>query len=207
MASRTPNNRRMIMAQSSNYSNQDTGMTPSPSVRYTPSAIVLHWLMACLILAVYFMGISIDDFPIGPDRIMLVTWHKWLGVTVALLWLARVAVRLTNTPPAMPANSPAWQNALANLTHIALYILMIAIPVTGWLMSSAKGFTTTFFGLFDLPNVLEKDKALAQTLKEVHALLAHTLMILVAAHIAAALKHQLIDKDNLMARMRPNRNH
>lgn len=178
---------------------------PSP-IRYTSSAIALHWLMACLILAVYFMGISIDDFPVGPDRIMLVTWHKWLGVTIALLWFARVAVRLTNTPPAAPAGSPAWQNKAASLIHILLYVLMIAIPVTGWLMSSAKGYTTTFFGFFDLPNLLDKDKAVAHTLKEAHELLANSLMVLIAVHIVAALKHQLIDKDNLMARMRPERN-
>ncbi len=173
--------------------------------RYTPSAIALHWLMACLIVAVYFMGISINDFPIGPDRIMLVTWHKWLGVTIALLWFVRVAIRMTNTPPALPAGSPAWQNAAAHFMHIGLYLFMIAIPVTGWLMSSAKGYTTTFFGLFDLPNLLDKDKALAQTLKETHLLLANTLMILVVAHIGAALKHQFIDKDNLLDRMRPER--
>lgn len=180
-------------------------MSHSPPTRYTPSAIVLHWLMACLIVAVYFMGLSIDDFPIGPDRIMLVTWHKWLGVTIALLWFARVAVRLTNMPPALPASSPAWQNMAAHLTHLALYALMLAIPVSGWLMSSAKGYTTTFFGVFDLPNLLDKDKAMAQTLKEAHLLLANTLMILVVAHIGAALKHQLLDKDNLLDRMRPER--
>ena len=82
---------------------------------------------------------------------------------------------------------------------------MIAIPVSGWLMSSAKGYTTNFFGLFDLPNLLEKDKPLAHTLKEVHEVLANGLMLLVALHIGAALKHQLIDKDNLLARMRPDR--
>ena len=86
--------------------------------------------------------------------------------------------------------------------HLLLYLLLIAIPVTGWLMSSAKGFTTNYFGLFDLPNLVGKDKALAHTLKELHGFLANSLMALVALHIAAAIKHQVIDKDNLMARMR-----
>jgi cytochrome b561 len=177
---------------------------PSPT-RYTRPAIALHWLMAWLIIAVYFMGLSIDSIPVGPDRIQVVTWHKWLGVTIALLWFIRVVVRLTNQAPALPANSPAWQNTVAHWTHVALYVLMIAIPVSGWLMSSAKGYTTTFFGQFDLPNLLEKDKALGHTLKEVHEFLANTLMILVVAHIGAALKHQLVDKDNLLDRMRPAR--
>lgn len=173
--------------------------------RYSPPAIALHWLMAWLIIAVYFMGLSIDSIPIGPDRIQIVTWHKWLGVTIAFLWFTRVAVRLTTPTPAMPEGSPAWQNSAAHLTHIALYVLMIAIPFSGWLMSSAKGYTTTFFGFFDLPNLLEKDKALGHTLKEVHEFLANTLMILVVVHIGAALKHQLFDKDNLLERMRPKR--
>lgn len=176
------------------------------SLRYSKPAIALHWLMAWIIIAVYFMGLSIDNIPVGPDRIQVVTWHKWLGVLIAFLWFARVAVRMTNQPPALPASSPAWQNNAAHLVHVALYVLMIAIPVSGWLMSSAKGYTTTFFGLFDLPNLLEKDKELGHTIKEVHEFLANSLMILVVAHIGAALKHQLIDKDNLLARMRPNRN-
>lgn len=173
--------------------------------RYARPAIALHWLMAWIIIAAYFMGLTIDEIPAGPDRIQIVTWHKWLGVTIAFLWFARVVVRLNNQVPTLPTNSPAWQNKLAQLTHIALYLLMIAIPVSGWLMSSAKGYTTNFFDLFDLPNLLDKDKALAHTLKEVHEVLANSLMILVAVHIAAALKHQLVDKDQLLERMRPER--
>lgn len=175
------------------------------SSRYTPPAIALHWLMAWLIIAVYFLGLSIDSIPVGPDRIQVVGWHKWLGVTIAFLWGFRVLWRATHRPPAAPASSPAWQNHAAHLVHIALYLLMIAIPVSGWLMSSAKGYTTNYFGLFDLPNLIEKDKALGHTLKEAHELLANLLIALAGLHIAAALKHQWIDKDNLLGRMRPAR--
>ena len=175
------------------------------NVRYTAPAIALHWLMAWLIIAVYFLGLSIDALPVGPDRIQVVGWHKWLGVTIAFLWGFRVLWRAGHRPPALPASSPAWQNAASHLVHVALYLLMIAIPVSGWLMSSAKGYTTNFFGLFDLPNLLMKDKELGHTLKEVHEVLANSLMALVGLHIAAALKHQLIDKDNLLGRMRPAR--
>lgn len=175
------------------------------SARYTPPAIALHWLMAWLIIAVYFLGLSIGQLPIGPDRIQVVGWHKWLGVTIAFLWGFRVLWRASHPPPADPATSPSWQNRAAHLVHLALYVLMIAIPVSGWLMSSAKGYTTNYFGLFDLPNLLEKDKALGHTLKEVHGLLANLLIALAGLHIVAALKHQLIDKDNLLGRMRPAR--
>lgn len=182
-----------------------TQNNPSNPARYTRPAIALHWLMAWLIIAVYFLGLSISEIPIGPDRIQVVGWHKWLGVTIAFLWVARVVWRASHQPPAPMANTPAWQNTAAHLVHIALYLLMIAVPVVGWLMSSAKGYTTNFFGLFDLPNLLVKDKALSQTLKEVHGILANGMIALIVLHIAAALKHQLIDKDNLMARMRPAR--
>jgi len=175
------------------------------NTRYTPPAIALHWLMAWLIIAVYFLGLSIDEIPVGPDRIQVIGWHKWLGVTIAFLWGFRVLWRASHRPPAPPASSPAWQNHAAHLVHFALYVLMIAIPVTGWLMSSAKGYTTNFFGLFDLPNLLEKDKPLGHTLKEVHEVLANLLIALAGLHIGAALKHQFIDKDNLLARMRPAR--
>lgn len=87
------------------------------------------------------------------------------------------------------------------LTHIALYLLMLLIPIVGWLMSSAKGYTVNYFGLFELPDLVDKDKALGRLLKEMHELMANGLMILVGLHIAAALKHQFIDKDGLLSRM------
>ena len=174
----------------------------SDSPRYTTPAIALHWLMAWLVLAAYFIGLGMGELPIGPERIQMVGWHKWLGVTIAYLWVLRVFWRASHQPPAQTAGTPRWQIGISHLVHLLLYILLIAIPLTGWLMSSAKGFTTNYFGLFDLPNLLDKDKALAHTLKEVHGFLANSLMALVVLHIAAAIKHQVIDKDNLMARMR-----
>lgn len=174
----------------------------SDSLRYTTPAIALHWFMAWLVLAAYFIGLGMGELPIGPERIQMVGWHKWLGVTIAYLWVLRVFWRASHQPPAQPAGTPRWQIGISHLVHLLLYILLIAIPLTGWLMSSAKGFTTNYFGLFDLPNLLDKDKALAHTLKEVHGFLANSLMALVVLHIAAAIKHQVIDKDNLMARMR-----
>jgi cytochrome b561 len=171
-------------------------------VRYNNPAIALHWLMAWLVIATYFIGLGMGEMPVGPDRIKMVGWHKWLGVTIAYVWVVRVIWRATHRAPPQPVGTPTWQIGVSHLVHLLLYILMIAIPLTGWLMSSAKGFTTNYFGLFDLPNLLEKDKALAESLKDVHGFLANSLMALVGLHIAAALKHQLIDKDNLMARMR-----
>lgn len=180
----------------------NTRLNTSNSIRYTTPAIALHWLMAWLVIATYFIGLGMGELPIGPERIQMVGWHKWLGVTVAYLWVIRVIWRATHRAPPQSAGTPTWQIGVSHLVHLLLYILMIAIPLTGWLMSSAKGFTTNYFGLFDLPNLIEKDKALAQSLKDVHGFLANSLMALVVLHIAAAIKHQVIDKDNLMGRMR-----
>ena len=169
---------------------------------YTPVAKGLHWLMAVMILGLLALGIYMHELPLSPQKLELYSWHKWFGVTAFLLVLVRLGWRVTHIPPALPTSMPKLMQFAAHAGHFLLYALMLAIPLTGWLMSSAKGFTTNYFGLFDLPNLIDKDKALAATLKEAHGFLANSLMALVGLHIAAAMKHQLIDKDNLMARMR-----
>ena len=169
--------------------------------RYTGFAILLHWVMALLILVTWSIAIVVSDMPLSPTRIAGYSWHKWLGVTVFFLVVVRLLWRSTHPAPELNLRMPAWQERVMKLTHVALYLLMVAIPVVGWLMSSAKGYTVNYFGLFELPDLVEKDKALGHTLKEVHEWLANSLMALVGLHILAALKHQLIDKDGLLSRM------
>ena len=169
--------------------------------RYSSVAIVLHWAMALLILIAWSIAIAIDDMPLSPTRISGLSWHKWLGVTVFFLVLVRLIWRATHPVPLLAIKMPAWQEKVMHLTHWALYVLMFAVPVVGWLMSSAKGYTVNYFGLFELPDLVEKDKALGHLLKEIHEFLANGLMLLVGLHIAAALKHQWIDKDGLLSRM------
>ena len=170
-------------------------------VRYTSIAIILHWVMALLIFATWSIAIAIDDMPLSPARISGLSWHKWLGVTIFFLVLLRILWRITHPAPPLKLAMPAWQERAMQLTHIALYLLMLLIPIVGWLMSSAKGYTVNYFGLFELPDLVDKDKALERLLKEMHELMANGLMILVGLHIAAALKHQFIDKDGLLSRM------
>ena len=169
--------------------------------RYTRLAIVLHWLMALLIIGMWIVGLLIDEIPKGPLRVTTISWHKWVGITIMFLWLARSLWRISHRPPELNVQMPAWQTKIMHFTHIALYLLMLTIPVTGWLMSSAKGYTVNYFGWFELPDLVEPDKALGHTLKEVHELLANSTMALIALHIAGAIKHQFIDKDGLLLRM------
>ncbi|MBU3622938.1 cytochrome b [Polynucleobacter sp. AP-Latsch-80-C2] len=169
--------------------------------RYSAVAILLHWVMALLIFATWTIAIAVSDLPISPARIAGISWHKWLGTSVFFLVMIRILWRATHPAPKLVLAMPFWQEKIMHLTHVALYLLMLIIPVVGWLMSSAKGYTVNYFGLFELPDLVTQDKALGHLLKEIHETLANTLMILVGLHFLAALKHQLIDKDNLLTRM------
>lgn len=173
------------------------------TTRYTGTAIALHWLIALLILAAFPLGVVMHDLPLSPLKLRLISYHKWLGVTVFLLAVARLAWRATHTPPPLPETVPAWQRRAAHGLHHLLYLLMLAIPLSGWLMSSAKGFQTVYLGVLPLPGLVGKDKALGHLLEEVHEMLNFGLLWLVLAHVAAALKHQYIDRDDVLARMLP----
>ena len=169
--------------------------------KYTSVAIILHWVMALLIFATWSIAIAIDDMPLSPARITGLSWHKWLGVTLFFLVLVRILWRIAHPAPPLKLAMQVWQERAMQLTHLALYLLMLLIPVVGWLMSSAKGYTVNYFGLFELPDLVDKNKPLGHLLKEIHEWMANGLMLLVGLHILAALKHQFIDKDGLLSRM------
>jgi len=176
---------------------------PTVLPRYDRFAIALHWAVALLIFIAFPLGLYMHELPLSPYKLKLYSYHKWMGVTVFVLAGLRLAWRATHRPPAPVAGMPRWQEIASAATHHLLYLLMFAVPFSGWLMSSASGFQTVWFGVLPLPDLLSKDKALADALKEVHEALNYGLLLLVAMHIAAALKHQFIDKDGLMQRMSP----
>lgn len=173
------------------------------TTRYTRTAIALHWLIALLILAAFPLGVVMHDLPLSPLKLRLISYHKWLGVTVFVLAVVRLAWRATHTPPPLPETVPGWQRRAAHGLHHLLYALLFAIPLSGWLMSSAKGFQTVYLGVLPLPDLVGKDKALGELLEEVHKMLNFGLLWLVLAHVAAALKHQYLDRDGVLARMLP----
>jgi cytochrome b561 len=139
---------------------------------------------------------------LSPDKLKLYAYHKWIGITVLLLFVPRILWRITHRPPA-PLPMPAWQHKVAEGTHHLLYLLMVLVPLSGWLMSSAKGFQTVYFGVLPLPDLVGKDKELGDLLKEAHEALNLALLVLVGLHVAGALKHHLIDKDATLRRMLP----
>ncbi len=171
--------------------------------RYTRTAIALHWLMALLILGLLGVGLTMTALPLSPFKLQVYSWHKWAGVSAFLLVCLRLAWRLGHRPPALPPGIPGWQRHAAHGLHHLLYLLMFAIPLTGWLMSSAKGFQTVWFGVLPLPDLLPRDEALGDLLKRVHAGLNYGLIALLAAHVGAALKHHWIDRDDILVRILP----
>jgi cytochrome b561 len=170
---------------------------------YTRTAISLHWLMALLIVVAFPVGVVMHNMALSPDKLRMMSYHKWIGVTIFLLLLARLAWRLLHKPAPMTAHMPAWQQKAAGAIHFLLYVLMVAIPLSGWLMSSAKGFQTVYFGVLPLPDLLGKDKALGEQLGEVHEMLNVTLLVLFVLHVAAAIKHHFMDRDDTLIRMLP----
>ena len=170
---------------------------------YTRTAISLHWLIALLIFAAFPLGVYMHDLPLSPDKLRLYSYHKWMGITVLMLAAIRLSWRFTHRPPPLPASMPRWEALAAQSVHVLLYVLLFAIPLSGWLMSSAKGFQTVWFGVLPLPDLVGKDKALGKLLEEVHETLNFTLLALVIAHVAGALKHHFIERDDILARMLP----
>lgn len=175
--------------------------------RYTATAIGLHWLMAVLILGTFGVGFYMADLPLSPTKLQIYSWHKWAGITAFLLVLLRIVWRITHQPPPLPPAMPRWQQLAAHGGHALLYLLMVAIPLTGWLMSSAKGFQTVYFGVLPIPDLLAKNKELGDLLRDVHATLNFLMIAIVAGHVGAALKHHFIDRDDILTRMAPRHSH
>lgn len=157
--------------------------------------------MALLMVAGFSVGLYMVGLPLSPLKLQLYSYHKWIGVTVAALLLLRVAWRIRHAPPPLPAAMPAWELNAAHASHLLLYLLMACVPVSGWLMSSAKGVTTVYLGLWPLPDVLARNEALGLFLQALHSILNNALLVLVSLHVAAALKHHFIDRDGVLGRM------
>ena len=130
-------------------------LNPAP-VRYTAVAMLLHWVLAVAILTAFSVGLYVEDLPFSPNKLKLINWHKWAGVTILALSLLRLVWRLTHRPPALPARieqaMPSWQRVAHHGTHHLMYLLFFAVPLLGWAYSSAKGYPIVWFGVLPLPD-------------------------------------------------------
>ena len=175
-------------------------MAAANDSRYTAPAVALHWVLALALATSFAVGLYMADLPFSPQRLKLYNWHKWAGITILVLSVVRLLWRLGHRPPP-DAPMAKWQARAAHATHLALYLLFFAVPLVGWSYSSAAGFPVVWFGVLPLPDFVSPDKALAEAIKPWHGGLAWALAALVGVHIAAALKHQFVDRDGLLSRM------
>jgi len=173
------------------------------SDRYSTTAIALHWLIALAIIGAFPLGLYMSGLPLSPWKLRLYSYHKWIGISVLACALLRLLWRAGHRPPPPLAGQPHWQIVLAEAVHGGLYLLIVAVPLSGWLMSSALGFPVVLFAVLPLPDLIAKDKVLGESLKAVHEILNYTLLTLFAAHVAGALKHHFIDRDATLRRMSP----
>lgn len=172
--------------------------------RYTYTAMLFHWLIAVLVVAAFTLGLVMTDIPgLTPTKLRYFSWHKWLGVTVLLLAVLRVLWRLFHQSPAYPDTMAHWQQSAARGLHILLYVLIFAVPLSGYFYSLASGVPVVYLGLFKLPVLIGADAELKPVLKAVHFWLNMLLAGSVGVHVMAALKHQFVDRDGVLRRMLP----
>ncbi|MBU6468548.1 MAG: cytochrome b [Betaproteobacteria bacterium] len=169
--------------------------------KYTKTAVSLHWLIAFLILIAFPLGLYMSDLTLSPLKLKLYAYHKWIGISVLGLFFVRILWRLFHRPPQLPKTFHAWEKSLSHGVHMLIYLLLLAVPLTGWLHSSAAGVSVVYLNLIHLPNLVSKNKELSDLLKEIHETLNWTLLALVGLHVLGALKHQLRDKINILSRM------
>lgn len=161
----------------------------------------LHWTMALLIIGMLALGLYMSYLPISELKLQLYGIHKEFGLLILLLVMFRITWRIGNIVPLLPNTIPPWQKFVANAVHGMLYGFMFAMPITGWMLTSAAGLPPSFFGLFVLPPLLSPNMDTMNILIQIHTWLAYGLMATFGAHVGAALKHHFIDKDDVLRRM------
>jgi cytochrome b561 len=176
-------------------------LTNSPT-RYGAVAQLFHWAIVALVITQFVLAQRAEGLsPVA--KIGVLATHKSVGITILGLALLRLIWRLFNPVPPLPSDAPRWQERAAHVSHFLLYALLFITPVLGWLMSSARAFSVSWFGLVTLPDFIEPNRAAFERLHAAHEAMAKTLAVLALVHVAAALKHHFIDRDDVLRRMLP----
>ncbi|HEX5778015.1 MAG TPA: cytochrome b [Xanthobacteraceae bacterium] len=170
---------------------------------YPATSKLLHWLVALCVLATAPVAITMTRIAEGPTRDMLYNFHKSLGVTILVLMILRLINRLAVGAPIPDPGIEPWQKAVSSFVHTTLYVLLLAMPLVGYVANSAFGATTPFFGLFELPPIVGKNEPLATQLFVVHRWVGWIVILLVLTHVSAALYHYFGRRDTVLQRMLP----
>lgn len=176
---------------------------PEDVASYGSITQLFHWLIAGLVFVQIALGVYAADLPVSMERLQWLSRHKSLGFVILVLVLLRLAWRGSHPPPPLPASVSLVTQRVARATHWLLYALLIAAPIAGWLHASASGLGVNVFGWFALPDVVARSAEMSELFRELHSLLVKMLAIVIVLHIAAALRHALILKDDVMTRMLP----
>ncbi|MEJ1964272.1 MAG: cytochrome b [Gammaproteobacteria bacterium] len=172
------------------------------TTRWGSVAQLLHWVIVILIITQFVLGYK-AHWATGLAKLAPVVPHKSIGITILGLAVLRLVWRLMNPTPVLPAGLKPWERAAAHVTHYGLYVLLFAMPLIGWIASSARSFPVSWFGLAQLPDLVGSNRPLYDTLMGFHYWLSWVLVAIVALHVAAALKHHLFLRDDVLRRMLP----
>jgi cytochrome b561 len=175
----------------------------SAPTRYSAVAQGFHWLIAALIVVQFTLGWTAQFLPLGARKVDRLDWHKSFGMTILMLAGLRLLWRLFNRPPELPVGMSTIEKRLARATHILFYVLLFVMPLTGWVMSSAKNFSVSWFHQFTWPNLIEPNEPAFNLLRTTHDTLSWLLFALALLHVLAALKHHFWNKDDVLKRMLP----
>lgn len=181
-------------------------MREAAANRYTSVAIILHWIMAVSFLLMLGSGFVMENVEIAKSlKFNMFQWHKSLGLLLLAAFVLRLIWRLLHKPPAYKFHMPRWEAIAAKGGHVLLYVLMFIMPLSGWIMvsSSSYGLPTIIFGLFEWPHIpkIAGNDAINGASREVHTILAIIVALVIAGHVAAVIKHYVMDKQNLLTRM------
>lgn len=168
--------------------------------RFGLVTIFLHWVMAILMIVLVILGLYMVRIPISELKLNLYGWHKELGILILMLVMVRIVWRINNTNPSL-ASLPLLERIAARSVHWIFYLLMLALPISGWLITSAAGLPVSFFGLFVLPNLVSPNEEQRILFQEIHRWLAYGLIVVFCGHVGAALKHHFINKDDILRRI------
>ncbi len=171
--------------------------------RYGAVAQSLHWIIAALVVTQFVLGWTAAGLPLGLHKLTVLARHKSAGMTVLMLAILRLGWRFKYMPPPLPGGMSRIEQRLARATHAAFYVLLFALPVSGWLMSSAKKYSVSWFGLFTWPDLIGKSEFAFDLLRTTHHGLGLVLFAIAVLHILAAFKHHFWDKDDVLLRMLP----
>ncbi|MBX9977907.1 MAG: cytochrome b [Alphaproteobacteria bacterium] len=171
------------------------------TAKYPLSLRILHWVIGIMMIGMLIVGFVMADYVQPPLKYTLFDMHKATGLTIFGLTLARIALRLVASTPPLPSTVAWYERVLAKSTYLALYGVMLAFPISGYVMSSAGGYPISWFGMINVPLFIAKNPELSHTAKELHETFGYVLAVLILLHFAGFLKHLFIDKENLLKRM------